>query len=284
MPGPQHEQGCPTWCCSAQLELLKSRSLFKTVRISQWRQPCSQQGWSHVLLGGKPGSRGLRFCSWHALSSQTLRRLMATVTCRETPQPGHRQPLPVGAGASEGCRSCSTPPLTTSGTETFVSGSFLINNIIYHKLTLQLYSEPKCYFTICCVYGKHSKGCVPISYKHNKYNHQRKSSHLLRIRSIWNSLGKKKSTLFLPQKKTETKPTKKTPNKTAQGKEREMLLLVSVYISERHLGCWKDFIKKPQWNKFSKIIPNMSLPVLHKTTDSHSRLPHPFYHTKQKCR
>lgn len=78
---------------------------------------------------------------------------------------------------------CCAPPLATSGAET-LSVSFLINNVIYHKLTLQLYSEPKRYFTVCCVYSKHSKGCVSISYKHNKYNHQRKSSHLLRIRSI----------------------------------------------------------------------------------------------------
>lgn len=72
VPGPQNGWGCLTWHCSAQLELLKNRSLFKTVQTSQWRQPCSQQGWSHVLLGGQLGSGGLRFCSWHALSSQKL--------------------------------------------------------------------------------------------------------------------------------------------------------------------------------------------------------------------
>lgn len=122
--------------------------------------------------------------------SETSGRLTATVTCRGTLQPGQLAQLLMGAGASEAAEAAlpspPTAPLLLLPLQALkhLSLSFLINSVTYHKLTLQRYSEPKRYFTICCVYGKHSKGCVTISCKHNKYNHQRKSPCLLRIRSI----------------------------------------------------------------------------------------------------
>lgn len=71
----------------------------------------------------------------HSVLSETLRRLIATVTCRETLQPRHwhsfqgvLEQVRAAEAAVPSPRYCSTPPLTTSGTETFVSLSFLINN------------------------------------------------------------------------------------------------------------------------------------------------------------
>lgn len=110
-------------------------SLFKTV-VSKWRQPCSQQGRSHVLLGGKPGSRGLRFCSWHALSNFTTHCYSDLQRNSAAQAPAQ---LPAAAGVSEGGRSCCAPFSPTAPllplpllTLRHFSVSFLINNVIYH--------------------------------------------------------------------------------------------------------------------------------------------------------
>lgn len=173
----------PSWSC------LKTDHSVKKIYVStKWLQPCSQEGWIHIFLGWwqprvdeGPGS------ALGVLS--TLRNFKGNhccaVTCGETPQPERWQSFQQVLEWARAAKAafplppnCSTPPLTTSGIETFVSVSFLmralIRNVIYHKLTLQLNSEPNCYITICCVCGKHNRDCVSIRYKHNKCNHQRK--------------------------------------------------------------------------------------------------------------
>lgn len=97
VPGLQNRLGCDTWHCSAQLQLLKNRSLFKTMNLTM------TTAFLPTRLQSRPSRRQTRLKGAQVLLlarpqlSETLRRFIATVTCRGTLQ------LSTGTASSGGC-------------------------------------------------------------------------------------------------------------------------------------------------------------------------------------